>query len=101
MDQQTRKFLALLSSEAGNAILERLKSGSAAKTDLVKELGIGSREIAGTLDMLELAGLVRSRRGARKSGGRPRELWELAGEEEVAGLEKELRELRHRLIDQD
>jgi predicted ArsR family transcriptional regulator len=99
MDQPTRKFLAVLSSDPCGAICDRLEIKPASKMDLIEELGLQSREVASVLDALLLVGLVRHRSIRDGNPGRPPEVWELTGLEELAALEAYVKQLRHRLID--
>jgi predicted ArsR family transcriptional regulator len=101
MDQRTRALLSLLSADATDAIVERLAEGPAAKTELARELGLPTREVARTLQLLLLAGLAAYRKEQRGSGGRPHEVWELRAADELEGLESRVRAMRHRLIDGD
>jgi predicted ArsR family transcriptional regulator len=98
MDQPTRKFLGVLGSDICGAICERLESGSA---ELVEELGLQNREVAGTLDALLLVGLVRYMAIKDGTPGRPAVVWELTGRDELSALEGYVKEMRHRLIDSD
>lgn len=100
MEQRTRALLKLLGSDATDAILEALAGGSAAKTELARNLGLASRDVAATLELLLLAGFVRYRKEKKgDAGGRPLELWELTAAEELESLEAYLQAMRHRLID--
>jgi predicted ArsR family transcriptional regulator len=101
MDQPTRKFLAVLGSDICGAICERLESTPATKTELVEELGLQNREVAGTLDALLLVGLVRHRAIKDGTPGRPAVVWELTKRDELAALEQYVKKMRHRLIDSD
>jgi predicted ArsR family transcriptional regulator len=101
MDQPTRKLLAILGSDPCGAICERLETGPASKTDLVEDLGLQSREVASALDALLLVGLVRHRSVRNGNPGRPPEVWELTGGEELAALGAYVKQMRHRLIDAD
>lgn len=99
MEQQTRALLDLLSADGTDAILSRLAKGKAGKTELAEELHLDPREVASTLRLLRLVGLVRYRKVKGKKGGRPREVWELAAAEELENLESYVRQMQHRLID--
>jgi predicted ArsR family transcriptional regulator len=99
MDQPTRKLLAVLGSDVCGSICERLEAGPAAKTELVEELGIQTREVASTLDALLLVGLLTYRSVKDGNPGRPPEVWELAAVDELTALETYVKEMRHRLID--
>lgn len=99
MDQPTRKLLAVLGSDICGAVCERLESGPATKSELVEELGLQNREVAGTLDALLLVGLVRYVAIKDGTPGRPAVRWELVGRDELFGLERYVKEMRHRLID--
>lgn len=99
MEQQTRALLDLLSADGTDAILNWLAKGKAGKTELAEELHLDPREVASTLRLLRLAGLVRYRKVKGKKGGRPREVWELAAAGELENLESYVRQMQHRLID--
>jgi len=99
MEQQTRALLELVSADATDAILDRLAKGKAGKTELAEDLGLDPREVASTLRLLRLAGLVRYRKVKAKKGGRPREVCELAAAAELEKLESYVRQMQHRLIE--
>jgi predicted ArsR family transcriptional regulator len=99
MDQTTRKLFALLGTDMCGAICERLAVGAAAKTELAKDLKRSSRDIAATLDSLNLAGLVRYSTLHSGGRGRPQQVWELATADELKKLEDYVRRMRRRLID--
>lgn len=99
MDQRTRALLTLLGSDATDAILGQLARGPTAKTELARDLGLSTREVAATLQLLLLVGLVSYRKERGDAGGRPREVWQLTAAEELEELESYLRAMRHRLID--
>ena len=72
MDQPTRKLLALLGSDHGGAICERLEAGPATQSGLAEDLGLQGRDVAATLDQLLLVGLVRWHKDGREDRvGRP------------------------------
>lgn len=99
MDQPTRKLLALLGSDICGTICERLKAAPASKTEMVEEFGLQNREVAETLEMLLVVGLVRYRTIKDGTPGRPAVVWELTGRDELSALERYVKEMRHRLID--
>lgn len=101
MDQPTRKLLAVLGSDICGTICERLESGPATKTELVEEFGLQNRDVAATLDLLLLVGLVRYRAIKDGTPGRPAVVWELTGRDELSALEEYVKAMKHRLIDID
>jgi predicted ArsR family transcriptional regulator len=101
MDQQTRRFLALLGADETEALVERLAEGEAAKTELASELSLPARTVAETLDLMLICGLATQRKKKGANGGRPRELWQLRGAEELESLETFVKQMRKRLIGSD
>jgi len=101
MDQQTRRFLELLSADETEALVTRLAEGEAAKTELVSELGLPTRTVAETLDLLLICGLASCRKKKGPTGGRPRQIWQLREPEELDSLETYVREMRRRLLGSD
>lgn len=99
MDQPTRKLLALIGSDACGAICERLEAAPATQTELAEELGLQGRDVAATLDQLLLVGLVGWRKEATEGRGRPAKIWTLVRAEELATLERCVREVRQRLLE--
>ena len=98
MNQQTRRFLALLGADETEALVRRLAESEAAKTELVSELGLPARTVAETLDLLLICGLASYRKQPGARGGRPRQLWRLRGGKELDLLETYVKGMRRRLI---